>query len=89
MPYLVNLVVQIDDNGLMEDSVKTAIRKAGGAVRLSECTRTSGNSMEQLVTVLIDETRNLPRVVRAVERVRRAAVVAVTEPREIRDLKRV
>jgi hypothetical protein len=87
--YLVKLDVYEADDRSLEGRVKAAIQEAGGAVRRSRCIPASAGAVEQSVTFVIGERRELPAVVRAVEALRGAAVMAVTEPREIRNLRTV
>jgi hypothetical protein len=89
MAYLVKLVVYMDDDPALEERIKGQISKTGGAVRQSESTSTSAGVKEQYLTFVIDETVLLPRIVRAVERLKGVGVMAVTEPRELKDLKSV
>jgi hypothetical protein len=84
MRYLVKLMVYRKDDPAMEGRVREAIRKSGARIRGSECTKTSRDSREECLTVVIDETRALSRVVRAVEDVRGAAVISVSEPKALR-----
>lgn len=89
MAYLVRLSVRTWGDTSLEDRIAVAIRKSGGVVRRSTCTGTTPGATGQDLAIVIDETRMIPRIVRAVETVRGAAVTAVTEPQELGTLRRI
>lgn len=82
--YLVKLVVYTREDAALEGRIRAAIERSGGRIQQCEAAKTAPDTKEQYITFLIPETRLLPDVVRAVEGVRGAAVMAVTEPRPFR-----
>lgn len=83
MEYLVQLVVYTGEGAEAEARIRAAIERSGGVVGRSESARTAPDTVERYITFFIPRARLLPGVVRAVEGIRGAAVMAVTEPKPV------
>ncbi|MBI2933884.1 MAG: hypothetical protein HYY16_19745 [Planctomycetes bacterium] len=83
MGYTVRLVLATPGDRFADRRIRLAIRKAGGTVQEVEHQITPGG-VDEVVTVQVNETQTLSRVLHSVEEVDRVAVREVqgADPRE-------
>ena len=87
MPYTVKLIVHASDDPRVLQLVRKAVEGEGATVRDFDA-RISGDGAKELyIELLLNEARSVGDILRRIESVSGAAVMAATAPEEIRSSK--
>jgi hypothetical protein len=86
--YLAKLIVYVTHDPRVEESVRAALEDSGAAIQ-EFCSRKAGDGEKELYAeIRLRDQKHLVQIVRGVEAVKGAAVMAATEPKEFRPLNR-
>ena len=88
MAYSVRIIVYSTDDPKVQESIRAAVECHGGTIQeLSEKTAGYGDK-ELFVELRLTDRNVIGRILRSVESVKGAAIMAATEPKEIHPLNR-
>jgi (p)ppGpp synthase/HD superfamily hydrolase len=89
MPYSVKVIVYATDDPKVLQRIRSAVEEGGARVQEFTIRAAADGGKELYVELRLSEPRSLSGIIRRVEAVNGAAVMAATEPREVRISKRV
>jgi hypothetical protein len=84
MTYSVKLIVYATDDPRVESSVRAALEAPGATIQEFGTRKTGDGENELYAEIRLSDRRHLDQILRGVEAVKGAAVMAATTPKEIR-----
>jgi hypothetical protein len=88
MRYSAKIIVYAADDPKVEESVRVALETPGAAIEEFSSRRAGDGEKELYAEMTLSDERLLVQIVRNVEAVKGAAVMAATQPKEVRSQKR-
>jgi len=87
MKYTVKLIVYASDDPRVEESVRAALAGPGATIQEFSSKVAAEGEKELYAEIRLSDRRHLGRIVRTVEAIKGAAVMAATEPKEVHPFK--